>query len=248
VSENTLKKVKDEATILKLISGAKEKSSEVFIWKLIGSHKHIVQVRIESVRKLRKDFCVIPIDGEDRKVQDLISAQSSIDIYIPDSSLLLRCRVKQTDAPVRYYLELPEFVAQVERRQSLRMNVHDSSEVKITFAKSVIFPRTMTQTFHKSCYDISSGGFSFLVSRMESKFFQVGDPISRVDIKAGDWSGKLKAEITTIREIDPDVHNGLTYKVWRICCRFVEIDQVSRKYLDRFILERIKDDLHAINE
>jgi hypothetical protein len=247
-SDNKLKKVKDEATILSLITGAKESNSEMFIWKLVGGSKHLGQVRIESVRKLRKDFCIIPADGQERLVQDLMSSQNHIDIYIPESALLLRCQIKQTEAPVRYYLHLPQFVAQVERRKSLRLNVHDSNEVKITFSKSVTIPRAMTQHFLKSCFDISSGGFSFFVSKMESKFFQVGDPIPAVSIKAGDWSSKMAAEITSIREVDPDEFNGLPYKVWRVCCRFSQIDQVSKKYIDKFILERIKEELHAINE
>jgi hypothetical protein len=48
-NDNQLKKVKDEATILNLLFGAKEKNAEVFIWKLIGNNKYLGQVRIESI-------------------------------------------------------------------------------------------------------------------------------------------------------------------------------------------------------
>jgi len=68
-----------------------------------------------------------------------------------------------------------------------------------------------------------------------------------VELKAGDWSTKAAAEVVTIREIEPDEHNGLSYKVWRVSCRFTQIDQISRKYLEKFIFERIKEELHAIN-
>lgn len=248
MGDNKLKKVKDEATILGLINGAKEENFEVFIWKLVGGSKHLGQVRIESVRKVRKDFCIIPMEGQDRQVQDLMGSQGHIDLYIPDAALLMRCQVKQTDAPIRYYLHLPEFVAQVERRKSLRLNVYEGDEVKVCFSKSVTVPRPMSQYFLKSCMDISNGGFSFFVSKMESKFFRTGDPIPAVEIKAGDWSAKLTAEVTTVKEVDPDEYNGLTYKVWRVSCRFQQIDQISKKYLDKFILERIKEELHAINE
>lgn len=247
-NDNKLKKVKDEATIFGLINGAKENNSEMFIWRLVGGSKNLGQVRIESVRKSRRDFCIIPADGQERVVQDLMGSQNHIDIYVPDSALLLRCQIKQTEAPVRYYLHLPQFVAQVERRTSLRLNVHESNEVKITFSKTVTVPRPMTQHFFKSCFDISTGGFSFFISRMESKFFEVGDPISKVSIKAGTWNSQVNSEITSIREVEPDEYNGFPYKVWRVCCRFSQIDQISKKYLDRFILERIKDELRAINE
>lgn len=245
---NDLKKVKDEPTIISLLSSAKESEGEVYIWRLVGGSKHIARVRLESIRKLRRDFCVVPVDGQDRQVQDLMGSQNYIDLYIPDSALLLRCPIKQTDAPYRYYLQLPDYVAQVERRKHLRLNVYQKGEVKINFGKTVTLPKQMSQHFHKECFDISSGGFSFFVSRMEAKFFQIHDPIRSIEIKAGDWSGKVNAEIALIKEVEPDEFNGLTYKVWRVCCRFTQIDQISRKYLEKFIFERIKEELHAINE
>ncbi len=246
-NDNKLKKVKDEYTILSLLFGAKDAGSEVFIWKLIGNSKRLGQVRIESVRKVRKDFCIIPAEGQDRLIQELMGSHSHVDLYIPDSGTLLRCTIKQTDAPIRYYLQLPEFVAQVDRRKELRLNVEGASEVKLSFGKSVTLPRPMSQHFLKDCYDVSTGGFSFYISRLESKFFQLNDQISMVEIKAGKWSTKVAAEVAHIREVEPDEYNGLAYKVWRISCRFSQIDQVSKKYLEKFIFERIKEELHAIN-
>jgi hypothetical protein len=246
-NDNKLKKVQDEAIIHNLISSAKEAELEVFIWRLVGGSKHLTNVRIESIRKQRKDFCIIPVPGHERQVQELMTGQGYIDLYVPDSALLLRCNIRQADAPFRYYLTIPAFVAQVERRKSFRLNVYDTEDVKISFGKSVTVPRVMSQHFHKACFDVSTGGFSFLVSRMESKFFQINDPIRTIEIKAGQWATKVNAEIALIKEIEPDEYNGLTYKVWRICCRFSQIDQISKKHMEKYIFERIKDELHVIN-
>jgi hypothetical protein len=233
---------------LNLLSGVKDSVLEVFIWRLVGNTKHLAKVRIESIRKPRKDFCIVPVDGQDRQVQDLIGSLNYIDLYVPESALLLRCQIKQTDAPFRYYLQLPEFVAQVERRNNFRVNVYDKSEIQMNFGKTVLLPRPMSQHFLKSCFDVSSGGFSFFVSRMEMKFFSEGDVVSQVAFKTNDFSTKLNAQVVMIREVEPDEFNGLPYKVWRVCCKFTEVDQISKKYLEKFIFERIKDELHAINE
>lgn len=248
MSDNKLKKVKDLQTILSLLSGAKESNAEVYVWKLIGTTKHLGQVRIEAIRKTRRDFCITPVEGQDRIVQDLMGSDSFVDIYIPESALLLRCNIKSTDAPFRYYVQIPEFVAQVDRRKNFRLNTHDTGEVKVTFSKSVAVPRPMTQHFLKDCFDVSTGGFSFYVSKMESKFFAVNDQVPVVEVKAGKWATKVAAEVAVIREVEPDEFNGLPYKVWRVSCRFSQIDQISRKYLEKFIFERIKDELQAINE
>lgn len=247
-NDNKLIKVKDEGTILSLLSNTKESNSEVYVWKLIGNTKHLGQVRIESIRKSRGDICIIPSDGQGRVVEELLSNQSYIDLFIPGSAMLLRCNIKSTDAPVRYYLEIPTFIAQVERRQSFRLYTYASSEVKVSFSKTAEIPKTMTQHFLKDCFDVSSGGFSFFVSKMETKFFNANDLISSLEIKAGDWATIASAQIAIVREIEPDEFNGFSYKVWRVCCRFTKLDQISRKYLEKYIFERIKEELHAINE
>lgn len=246
-NDNQLKKIKDEATILELLSTTKLENSEVFIWRFVGGSKHMASVRIESIRKIRNDFCIVPVAGQDRQVQEILGSLNTINLYVPDSAMLLQCQIKQTDAPFRYYLQIPQFIAQVERRKSFRLNVHNESDVKLTFMKNMPQPRNVKQHFHKTCFDISSGGFSFFVSKAEAKFFGEKDLMSDVEIKTADWAGKIGAEITSIKEIDPDEKNGLNYKAMRVCCKFVQIDQISKKYLEKYIFERIKKELHAIN-
>lgn len=247
-SANALNKVQDEGVILSLLQGIKDNNSEVYIWRFLGGNKHLALVKLEAIRKQRGDFCIIPQDGQDRMVQDLIGSLNHLDLYVPAYSLLLRCNIKQTDAPFRYYLEIPLFVAQLERRQSLRLKNQDESEIKVSFGKTTTVPKMMTQHFHKSSYDLSTGGVSFNVSKAESKLFLPEDKIKSLELKAGKWTSKLDCEVISITEVEPDEFNGLSYKVWRVACRFTQIDQISKKYLEKFIFERIKDELHVINK
>ena len=154
--DNKLMKIKDEGVIMNLLSGANKRNAEVFVWKFFGNSKHIGQVRIEFIRKNRKDFCVTPIDGQDRIVQELIHLQEFIDLYIPESLILLRCYLKSADPPARYYLKIPNLVGQVERRKSFRLNVYDDSEIKVSFGKSVTLMKNLTQHFLKDCFDAVS--------------------------------------------------------------------------------------------
>jgi hypothetical protein len=243
-----LKKINDEAIILSLLGTAKELKQGVYLWRFVGDSKHMAQVRIEAIRKARNDFAIVPSEGQDRHVQEIIGSLNFINVYVPESALLFRCAIKQTDAPFRYYLEIPQFTAQADRRKSLRLVVHGKSEINLNFAKTMMAPKLIKQHFHKACFDISSGGFSFYVSKTEIKFFNVTDEIPMVEVKTGNWTSRVSAVISAVREIEPDDKNGLTYKVFRISCSFTQIDQISRKYIEKFIFERIKDELHAINE
>ncbi len=246
-NHNQLRKVSDESVILSLLSSAKETALEVFVWRLVGESKHLANVKIESVRKARNDFCIVPVNGHEKMVQDIMSSQNFVDIYVPDSAMLLRCNIRQTEAPTRYYVQIPSFIAQVERRKSLRLNVHETNEVSLKFDKSISVPKELSQHFKKTCFDVSTGGISFLVSRMESKFFKINDPIRNIELDFGNYKTRVSAQIALVKEIEPDEFNGLTYKVWRVCCRFSQIDQITQRHLEKFIFERIKEELHAIN-
>ncbi len=244
---NKLSKVHDVSQIIQNLNSAKEEISEIYLWRFVGGSKHLGLTRIEAVRKQRSDFCIVPTEGQDRVVQELLSGQTHIDLYIPSKSILMRCRIKQTDAPFRYYLEIPEFMAQVERRKELRLNTYDQQEIKVSFGKTITLPRTMSQFFLKSCFDVSTGGISFLVSRTESKLFNESDLIPTMEIKAEKWVAKISTQVLSIRETDPDEANGFPYKVWRVSCKITQMDPIAKKQLERFIFERIKEELHAIN-
>lgn len=246
-SSNDLSKVQDEGVILGLLQGAKDKSCEIFVWRFLGGEKHLGLTRIESIRKTRGDFCIVPIPGQERVVQDLIGSLNFIDLYVPEYCLLLRCDIKQTEAPQRYYLKIPDFVAQIERRKSARLNVEDDSSIQVKFSKFPPLSKGIKQQFTKNCFDISSGGVSFYTSRQESKFFKIGDMDKEIHLKAGDITLTSDGEVTSVIEVDPDEFNGLSYKVWRVSYRFLNIDQISQKNLERFIFKRIKDELHVIN-
>ena len=246
-SSNDLSKVQDEGIILGLLQGAKDKGCEIFVWRFLGGEKHLGLTRIESIRKLRGDFCIVPQPGQERAVQELIGSLNCIDLYVPEYCLLLRCDIKQTDAPQRYYLKIPEFVAQIDRRKSARLNTQGDDSIQVKFSKLPPIPKGIKQQFTKNCFDLSAGGLSFYTSRQESKFFKVGDIDKELQLRAGDIQLNLDGEVTSVIEVEPDEFNGLSYKVWRVSYRFLNIDQISQKNLERFIFKRIKDELHVIN-
>ncbi len=245
---NKLKKINDQSLIYTLLQTTKDQNHEVWFWRMVGETKHLVPVKVEVIRKARSDFAIVAEKGHEAAVKDLIGGSSFMDIYVPESVLLLRATIKQFEQETgRFYLEIPQFIAQVERRKNFRLNVFDRDQVMIQFTKNILLPRPQSQLFLKSCFDISAGGFSFLVSKVEAKYFKTGDKVSSMQLKIGDRNVKVDASVVLIREIEPTTSNGLNYKVWRICCQMDEIDELQKKFLERYIFERIKDELSVIN-
>lgn len=247
-TDNNLKEVKDKVTIFNLLTGAKENDSDVFVWRFIGSQKHLGRMRIESFRKTDGTLCLVPVEEDEKIVREIVGNLGHVDVYIPDCAMLFRCDLKTTDRDIRYYLKIPTLVAQLERRISVRLVTDKNSKFTVQFTTSSRRQNLPPMQFTKDCIDISSGGLSFYVSKQELKFFQISEEIKKVKISLEVKSIPLEMMVTTILEISPDEFNKLPYKVWRVNCKFTSIDQISKKYLEKFILEKINLDLHDIKE
>lgn len=233
------------SAIYELLQSAKDFTSDVFIWRLLAGEEHLGHVRVESLNKTRKDFTIVSHSLHEKIVQNLLLNQSTIDFYIPNSSLLFRCHIKSSEGGQRYTFHFPVEISQVDRRSTSRINTHQEEDLGIQFlAKS---ERGVSQQFLKKCFDMSAGGLSFYTSRMEQKFFQDGSLISEMKIKTEKWATKVDAEVVMIKEMEPNEFNGIPYKVWRVCCRFKGLDDLHKQQLNRYILQKIKDELHAIN-
>lgn len=226
---------------------AKNRNSTIYAWRLILKKSHFCQVKIESIKKNKKEILISSCDDDDN-LHDLFGNQAEIDLYIPDASILLRLSIKNFESSGKYHLSLPDFIVQIERRKSLRINTYESSDLKVNFLKTIIMMRATSQLFQKTCFDISTGGFAFLVSKMELKFFKKDDPIINIDLRIKNFKSTVSAQVKTILEIEPDEFNGLPYKVWRVSCSFVGIDDITKKHIEKYIFERINQDLSAINE
>lgn len=240
----TLTKVEDPAIIFEILMGCKDTKSDIYIWKMVGGEEHLGQVQIESVSRSRKDFSIVPHDNHEEEVQNLLMNQSYIDFYVPNSLLLFRCQLKTSSPPIRFSFHLPRELSQIDRRSSKRITPTEE-ELKILFQSQS--ERGLSQHFAKSCFDISSGGLSFYVSKMERKFFREGDILKELNIVTPEWNSQVKAEMVLVKELEPNEFNNLPYRVWRVCCRFKGLDEKSRELIDRYIFERIKGELHAIN-
>lgn len=247
MADSVFTRIDDKDTVLKYLTSIKESSGSALIWKIIGDSKFTAEVKIEAIRKTRGDFILVPDEGDADKVQSLMGTNGFIDFYIPESSLIFRCKIRQTEAPVRYFLEVPEFMAQIERRQSLRLDLSDSNEVTIKFSKHQEPSKTIQQKFSKNCFDISAGGLSFLVSRLESKSFKVNDFIRAVEIQTPQWKSQVILQVALVKELTPDENSDISYKAWKVSCRFISLDDISKKYLTKFVFERLKSNEHVIN-
>lgn len=244
--ENALCKVFDADKIQNLLSNLKNEQVEIFIWKLLGDQKHLASISIETIRKVRGDFVISAHHGHEKKLNEIVAGSGSIDFYVPSSGTLFRAKLKHSEEN-RFYIELPSFFAQSERRQTLRAKVFEQGDFDLKFLKKIKTYKEFSQHFDKKCFDLSTGGFSFFISKAESSFFKIDDALPDVKLSTGNWAITVAGSVTRIIDVEPSETNGLRYKALLVSCAFKELNDIGRKQLEKLIFERIQDDLHVIN-
>jgi hypothetical protein len=245
--ETNLKKISDKEAILSVLSEIKEFGLEAHLWKLVGDEIYLAGVTLEAIRKSTNDICLVPVKGQEDVVANIVGNNIFLDIQIPNSSIFFRCKLKSVKSPHRYYVIFPEFFALPERRKGVRIKFIEESKVRVSFNKANNAIKTINQKFIKNCYDIGVGGFSFLISRAELKYFNTNDVIPEVEINLDQEKIKLSSKVKVVREIEPDEYNGLSYKVWRVSCAYVKIEGSTHKKIENFIIKKIKNEINDIN-
>lgn len=245
--DGKLKKISDTQAVLSVLSTIKELGLEAHLWKLVGEEIYLAGVTLEAIRKSTNDICLVPIKGQEDAVSNIVGNNVFLDVQVPNSSIFFRCKLKSIKSPYRYYVSIPEFFALPERRAGLRVKFEEGSDVKVSFNKTNGATKSIGQKFIKNCYDVGAGGFSFLVSRTELKYFNADDVISNVEMMLGEDTVKLSVVVNVVREIVPDEFNGLSYKVWRVSCKYRKLEGNGNKAIEKYIIKKIKEEINDIN-
>lgn len=239
-AKNKLKKNTSPAAVLSIISNAKEAEKKIIAWKLVAGKKITVDVHFRVIRRFRDELVVCPVSKKDEaKLSDLVLGAKSLNFYIPDEMVLFQSEIKSSFSNGDLTLRFPELIAQIDRRKHLRLLLPEFLGVKVKFFREISSFRTSSRLFEKNCFDISAGGFSFILSKTEARFFKGTKDISLLSLRIGDKEIKTGAEIISMLEISPNSDNKLNYRAIKVCVRFHHISEKDMSYINDFVFQHI---------
>lgn len=240
VSGNSLKKNTSTWAIFSIINNAKINDKSVMGWKIIGGKKVTVAVYFHIIRKFRSEIVVKAMKkSESSKLSELTTGEGTLNFYLPEDMVLFQAHVKEIGTTGEVRIAFPEMIAQVDRRKHLRLFIDENISVELNFFKENNSQRKITQKFNKSCFDISGGGLSFIVSRTESSFFKKGDDIKKMVINCDNLALEANAKVTNLFEVEPNEHNNLIYKGWKICVKFKDLDPKVLNKINDFVFRHV---------
>lgn len=240
LKSNKLKKNYFAWAIFSIINNTKNKRKQIIAWRLIGDKKVLIEVSFRVIRKLRKEIVLVAVNPQDKtELMNMVTATGKINLYLPNDLVLFQSQVKGKELDGSVRIEIPSYIAQIDRREDARFHLIDTINVPLKFTKNINRHLAKTQFFEKSCFDLSAGGLSFITSKSESKFFQVGDEIKDILFKLGTKDIKLDAKITSISNLEPNEQNKLHYSGSKICLEYTHIDKKIKDTIEKFIFQNI---------
>ena len=244
---NKLKSHTDERFIKKLIDRAHQEQARVVAWQDVNGQKITVDLKIVKVNSQLNQIEFLCLSDESDEFNIVIANSEWIKIYIPSLAILGQAKLSKRVAGGRVTVSFPQMIAQVDRRQHLRLNLEeqDSLQAKCFFYKNVdirfgIKEDVKTQYFEKYCHDISAGGISFIVSKQEEKFFKKKDEIVAMFIGIDGVQINVETKIVEKIQISPDPNNKLIYKGTKICLQFIELASEDQAFIDDFVFKNVK--------
>lgn len=237
---NILKKNHSVWAIFSILNNTKMFGKPAMAWKIVSGKKVTADVFIRVIRKSRGEIIIKAVSPGSQEVLEKIAAGSQhLNLYLPEDMVLFQSEIKSFDQNGDIGLRIPEMMAQIDRRKHMRLTIGEIPLATVKFFKESHSLRSNTQLFEKGCFDISAGGLSFIVSRMESKYFSRGDYMSLVRIMVDGKEIPVSGEIVNILDVEPNSHNKLHYRGKKICLKYDTIDSKARQFLADFVFRHV---------
>lgn len=235
-----LKENRNPKVISEIINSTKEKMGYIMIWIMQGEEKITAEMFIHIIRKAKNEVILKPLAENNRLVQAIVGSREEVNVFFPSDLVFFQSKVKSLDESGELVISVPDMIAHVDRRQHLRVTIKNSMKAEASFFKSYFSHKVNTQLFKKPCFDIGTGGISMILSRIEMKYFCVGDRIVGIILEIDDKKIEVEATIVNILPIEPDAYNKLIYKGNKVCLKFENLNPVYREILDLYVFKHFK--------
>jgi c-di-GMP-binding flagellar brake protein YcgR len=238
-----LKTNKNEKFIFSRVNNAKINEESIVLWRFAGKTKLTCNGKITFISKFSKEIRITFDEENLKEFKNIISGAESVNVFIPEYAILFQSIIKIFEKDGTLILCFPNTISQLERRKYNRLVIENGIQAKVMFYKEKEFQRKQTQLFNRDLHDISAGGASIIVSRLEGKMFKKGDLLNKLIVLLDNVQFTLRAKVVNMISIEPSSENNLIYKSWKLCFKFVNISKEDLEKINLFVFQNLEDDM-----
>jgi c-di-GMP-binding flagellar brake protein YcgR len=217
--------------ILNSIKEAVSKKYDVVIWYLF--HNHIIQTKakIKKVDQGKSKILIQPEAGSAGVIDKVISGFGTVNIYIPELSVIFSSPFVEMDEKKVLNLGLPSTYLYYDRRSEERIFVNSDNTIDFTYGKKSIC---------KKIHDISSGGMSIIFSKSERTIIPVGTRINKVRLKTEEKTYELDCIVTNFLKLSPYMLDACPYGGAKVSFKFLNLSEEIYEVITKIITEQVK--------
>lgn len=235
MSKGAVEKIHEPHLVTSLLKKTFEQKSDVYVWRMSGRHKLMAVTKLDSMRYEKKELVLVPDEGESDQLKNIIGSSEYIYIYIGAETVLFRSRFKNFSGSEKLTLETPTDLIRINRRKDERLLFDEKLKSNVEFMKTMVCPTIRTTLFRKPLFDLSSQGASIVVTKMEKKYFEVGDLLPSMVVWINEEQYQVDGVVVAVSEVYPNAVNNLFYKGWKISVVFEQMSPKLNKSISAFL-------------
>ncbi|MBP9680238.1 MAG: PilZ domain-containing protein [Bacteriovorax sp.] len=197
-----------------------------FAWQSIGGVVEKCELKIKAYRKDYNEIELEACPGEEDRLGLVISGNRVLNIYVPESSISFHSEVKTISEGKKVKMYLPLEYSFFERRKHERVQPQKSCYASFEYNKQII---------KKTIYDFSLGGIAIILPQSEKIKLSKERPFYELSLDIGLRKMKVKAVCVNTITIDRYKFENLPYGGFKLCYRFIEMNNEDRAFLSEFI-------------
>lgn len=197
----------------------------VFAWKSVNGVVNKCELKIKAFRKEYNEIEFEVVNKENESISDVVTGLREVNFYVPESSVSFTAVFKKTIDEFKFKVTVPTMCEYFERRKHERVKSNNSF---------VIF-EVNKMSYKKPMYDVSLGGFAFIIPRADKIVVKKGTVVEKCILEINNKKIPIKAECVAAVVIDRFKFDYLPYGGVKIAFRFTAISKEDKIFLAEYI-------------
>ncbi len=228
--------ISDNNKINNILTNSKNDSKDIYIWKLASSGKITSKISLKALRLQRGEIVFTPLDDKDENFKLIMSGNELVNFFIVDEVLLFQSSLIRFESPNRVTVAFPEVVSIMERRDDIRLKTPVGSSFILNFSIEST-KNKLTKNITKDIFDLSFGGVSFIINKMEKEYLGVGNIIQDLVLNLDSFNIKANAKVISIEELGSTHSTDIYYECYRIGLEFQKLSPEYSKTIKELVFK-----------
>ncbi|MFZ8932413.1 MAG: PilZ domain-containing protein [Bacteriovoracaceae bacterium] len=217
--------------VINSLKEAVSKKYDIVIWYLF--HNHIIQAKakIKKFNQSNSEIHIQPQGDYFGMIDKTISGFGTVNIYIPELSLVFSAPFKSMNDKKNLILGEPNSFLYHDRRSEDRTYVESHYTINFKLGKKEI---------QKKLHDISAGGMSIIFSKSERTVIPAGTTIKKIKLKAMGKTYELDCLVTNYLKLSPYMIDACPYGGAKVSFKFLNLNEKNSKVISKIITEQLE--------